>query len=179
MTNKKLLALCYGALGKNWYLAARQGPPAPKIEIHLDDESLLEHFKMWQLNPSLSHSEVVSKSADFIPVSFFSEAKRGIYFLISEAVVVYIGKSNNIAQRMVSHTKNEDKEFDRVFILTIPEDKSLSEYEWPYIAKFDPKYNFQSNEPDIVAKMRQMLWVKNADMVGRIEKSITNTTPIN
>ena len=72
------------------------------------------------------------------------ESARGLYFLIRNEEIVYVGKSNkNVFQRISNHTRN--KEFDS-FSYELHPNKSedgLSELEAEYIAKFAPEYNKQ------------------------------------
>lgn len=61
----------------------------------------------------------------------------GIYFLVHEKVVVYVGQSVNVYGRAFTHT---DKVFDSVYYLPCPENELLKlESQW--IAKLKPIYN--------------------------------------
>jgi excisionase family DNA binding protein len=62
----------------------------------------------------------------------------GIYFLINENDVVYIGQSVNIHSRIAQH-KNS-KTFDKFSYIEC-EKSELSHLEVKYIKKFKPKYN--------------------------------------
>ena len=70
------------------------------------------------------------------------ETARGLYFLIRNDEIVYVGKSNkSVFQRVNNHAR--DKEFDS-FSYELHPNKSeyeLSELEAEYIAKFAPEYN--------------------------------------
>jgi hypothetical protein len=68
----------------------------------------------------------------------------GVYFLIKDLSIVYVGKSSNIHQRIATHVQDKAKEFDRVFILPCPEPE-CSRLEAHYITRFNPKYN-KNNE---------------------------------
>jgi hypothetical protein len=61
-----------------------------------------------------------------------------IYFLVHESVVVYVGQTKALGQRLVSHKK--EKEFDRAFYLNVPA-QVLSEVEAAFIRVLKPKYN--------------------------------------
>jgi len=66
--------------------------------------------------------------------------KKGIYFLMKNEVVVYVGMSNySIHHRIDSHKRN--KEFDNVFFIDLKNCGSLNVAEYVYINIFNPKYN--------------------------------------
>lgn len=82
----------------------------------LDEESILAHARAY--SPS-----------------------TGIYFLISEEKIVYVGQSLNCDARIDAHTKStEMKLFDSYYILGCPVNK-LAELEALYIRKFRPVLN--------------------------------------
>lgn len=62
----------------------------------------------------------------------------GVYFLLHEEEVVYVGQSTNVAQRVA--TGHPDKEFDEAFMLLVPEEQLL-EVETAFIAALNPIYN--------------------------------------
>jgi excinuclease UvrABC nuclease subunit len=70
----------------------------------------------------------------------------GIYFLIKDDKIVYVGKSVHIPARIRLHscpglkTINQKKDFDYYAYITCEEDK-LDLYEQAYIKKFQPWYN--------------------------------------
>lgn len=61
-----------------------------------------------------------------------------IYFLIHNGVIVYVGKTQNLAGRLSSHAR--DKEYSQVSAITVPADKA-DLIEIAYISKFAPMYN--------------------------------------
>ena len=68
----------------------------------------------------------------------------GIYFLVSNNEVVYVGQSKNIDARIYSHKKEQLKEFENVFILTVPS-RDLDHVEINFIKILKPKYNVTHN----------------------------------
>lgn len=62
----------------------------------------------------------------------------GIYFLMNKGVVIYVGQSHNIKQRMLQHYK--EKIFDAIFYFECDESQ-LTELEAKYIDEFNPSYN--------------------------------------
>jgi hypothetical protein len=67
--------------------------------------------------------------------------KCGVYFLIKDESVVYVGQSTNIAQRIANHKATKD--FDTfTYIQCKPE--NLNTIEAMYIDRLKPKYNYNS-----------------------------------
>lgn len=62
----------------------------------------------------------------------------GVYFLVKNRKVVYVGQSVNIAGRMIEHVKTKD--FDSVFYLKVP-NSELDEVEGAFIRALDPVLN--------------------------------------
>lgn len=73
-----------------------------------------------------------------------------IYLLIKNKEVVYVGRTNNLDNRIKSH-KRQGKDFDEVKIMEIGNDVNaydLTELaEYYYIKKYKPKYNGCINYP--------------------------------
>lgn len=81
----------------------------------------------------------------------------GIYFLIRDKEIVYVGKSSNINARITEHSKtNSDKDFDSFSYILLPEEfldynmeydvdgrgnQALDNLEGLYILKYNPEYN--------------------------------------
>lgn len=63
---------------------------------------------------------------------------NGIYFLIKDGVVVYVGQSNNILTRVSTHSTFE---FDSFNYFEVSSKKRLDNLEAYFIAKFKPAYN--------------------------------------
>jgi hypothetical protein len=74
----------------------------------------------------------------------------GIYFLISDDEIVYIGQSINVISRVASHKK--DKEFDSFSYVEVPKD-GLSLFEAAYIDAYKPKLN-ERFYPDVARLYR-------------------------
>jgi len=79
----------------------------------------------------LSADEIIAKSDPILQSS-------GVYFLIKNGSIVYVGQSTDVHARIATHRR--DKEFDRVTIIWCPPD-SLLKVEAKYIAKFRPVLN--------------------------------------
>lgn len=172
MTSKEVREMSYGYLGPQWYAASKSSVPIIPVVKTFNDDDVLAFFKKWQHNPSMTKEHIISGASDKVPLYIFKNEYPAIYFLIDNDEIVYIGKSKNVANRMVVHTKENNKEFSKVFILGILDSEPLSDYEFPYIAKFNPKYNFPTKEPSIITQMRKILWESNIDMVAKIQHKI-------
>ena len=61
----------------------------------------------------------------------------GIYFLVDNEIVVYVGQSEDIYCRIKQHT---DKQFDTAYFLRYSKEL-LDEKETEFIVGFNPKYN--------------------------------------
>jgi len=66
--------------------------------------------------------------------------KIGVYFLLDEDEIVYIGQSTNIYRRLSSHLSLKKFKFTKFAYLEFPINL-LSNEEVKYIKKFKPKYN--------------------------------------
>lgn len=78
-----------------------------------------------------SKIQIIESSVGFSQIT-------GVYFLIKETEIVYIGQSINCPKRIAEHTK--DKDFDNFTIIKCERDE-LDILESLYIFKFEPKLN--------------------------------------
>jgi hypothetical protein len=116
-----------------------------------NDPNFLELIKKWfpasknttsQKNMSMSDSlELLSiPRKDIIDLRKTHRRFCGIYFLLENQVVVYIGKSVNVLTRLAVQCKNKDKEFSHCsYIITRPD--VVEELERFLIESLKPKYN--------------------------------------
>lgn len=63
----------------------------------------------------------------------------GIYFLLQNGKVVYVGQSTNVEKRLIQH-RCSDKEFDSYRVMNCAHDLLLY-YEKRWIKRFKPIYN--------------------------------------
>ena len=95
-------------------------------------------------NRILSRSQILALPSFSVPAS-----RSGVYFLIKEDSIVYVGMSRaNILSRVSSHFENfPEGAFDRY--VSIEVDKSLIvDIESAYILAFRPKFNRQFRRPN-------------------------------
>lgn len=64
----------------------------------------------------------------------------GVYFLVESDEVVYVGQSVNTTSRIRSHLSENQKRFDRSFMMPVPETE-LDAIEGAFIRALKPKYN--------------------------------------
>lgn len=86
-------------------------------------------FLTW--SSTYSQQEIISASA---PVSNVS----GVYFLIQNEIIVYVGQSTNVGRRIADHMST--KAFDRFAVIEC-EQEELSKLESHYIKEFRPILN--------------------------------------
>lgn len=67
----------------------------------------------------------------------------GVYFLIYEDEIVYIGSSRCVSARVGAHVSRGEMEFDRVFLFLC---KDYLYMERVFIGKYNPKYNERSRK---------------------------------
>lgn len=69
----------------------------------------------------------------------------GVYFLLQDGKVVYVGQSTNVKKRLISHRYTE-KQFDSYRVINCAHDRLLY-YEKRWIARFNPIYNLPTGGP--------------------------------
>lgn len=65
---------------------------------------------------------------------------RGVYFLMYDNIIVYVGQTINVFSRIQGHISEGTKEFNNVYFLPVPCGDLLA-VEKKYILQFLPKYN--------------------------------------
>lgn len=65
---------------------------------------------------------------------------RGIYFLLQDVQIVYVGQSSNCHKRIHSHMAS-DEEFNRFAIFSHDTTEDLNTVEALHILKYQPRYN--------------------------------------
>ena len=71
----------------------------------------------------------------------------GIYFLKHNGTVVYVGKSVNVSNRILSHLAEKTKVFTDFTFISCPKEL-LNETETAYIYKYDPVFNKRDSLTD-------------------------------
>ena len=65
---------------------------------------------------------------------------RGIYFLLKDNEIVYVGQSDNVMKRISAHIVADEKMFDSYCVLPVKEG-DLNDIEARYIWEFAPRHN--------------------------------------
>ena len=107
------------------------------------DQALQEYERVVTNNKSLEKElgefpdeiEIAAKKVDI------GEDRTGVYFLLRENRVVYVGQTRNVLSRLASH---KDKNWDGLFFLPAPL-LYLTLIEAYYIHLLDPEYNELAN----------------------------------
>lgn len=116
----------------------------------------------------LEHNEIISKSYEI------GRNKIGVYFLINENKIVYVGKTIKGLTRAYSHLDN--KIFDRIYFLPCLEEE-LNILEANYIVKYAPLYNIALNDSNCfltiknIKNLLRRLGFKDTD-IRKIKKYI-------
>lgn len=91
-----------------------------------------------------------------------TEKISGVYFLLDESRIVYVGQSRNILSRIRDHHFIKDMQFDRWYFQRCPL-HLLLKFEAHYIAVFRPRYNqaFPPVQELSDADLRELAAVQN------------------
>lgn len=89
--------------------------------------------------PKTDHVEVPAALRGIKGLCRVTEYPPGVYFLVEDDEVVYVGQSTNPAARIPDHAQH--KKFTRVYMVPVPP-SALDEVEGALIRTLKPKYNF-------------------------------------
>ena len=81
----------------------------------------------------LNKTKIISRAKTWSPIC-------GIYILIKEDKIVYVGKSENVLGRLASHWTTKAFDFDKYHIVECKR-TSLAMLEAAYIETLNPTYN--------------------------------------
>lgn len=87
----------------------------------------------------LSEETIINES--LIIKYLFDRCDIGIYFLLKDNKIVYVGQTKNGFNRIINHLHNRTIDFDSFHFINIKDTDRLNEIELKYILKFNPKYN--------------------------------------
>lgn len=132
---------------KNWINSKRGYTNTKFLKKSIEDNNTKESV---ELNIKIKNKNKKEYLKSFLinnkkPILFY----KFIYCLINNDEVVYIGKTINIQSRILTHKKDELKEFDSFSIVAkLPNeisDTELLKLEEKYIKLLKPKYNITHN----------------------------------
>lgn len=98
-----------------------------------DEESYIRQRKQEQ-------DDLLKSEDDIVKQSKAAQAVSGVYFLIDEGRVVYVGESGNVHARVACHIRDGGKDFTRIHIIPCNEAERRT-LEKAYIKKFNPPLN--------------------------------------
>jgi len=81
--------------------------------------------------------------------------KSGIYFLIKDDIIVYVGQTRNSESRIYSHFNDASKDFDSYSFIPYNEDE-LNDMEAYYVATLNTKYNMTMPQNNIFKSVPQL-----------------------
>lgn len=102
----------------------------PRLYLEIEEEIKIPEFKL------SSENQIKNSSHEVIP------SPTGIYFLIQDKNIVYVGQSTNILSRIGAHLENKKIKFNRYSIIPCKKE-DLKILETYYIHKFNTKHNRQ------------------------------------
>lgn len=111
-------------------------------------------------------------------VEINSERLHGIYYLIKDGVIVYVGQSINVYARIGAHIAAYEKDFDSYAFVSVPIE-DMNRIETEEILNHRPKYNGelpQNDEYKSIAQLKRFFHVG----ANHLKKIIRNKgiTPI-
>lgn len=86
-------------------------------------------------------SHIRASQVSKLPAFEIPASKNYVYFLLSQGVVVYVGKTTNINQRILSHISKGEKSFDDVRFIVCASPVEAEQREVANIIHHDPVYN--------------------------------------
>ena len=81
---------------------------------------------------------------------------RGVYLLLREGNVVYVGQSKDCRRRIGSHLASANKDFDAFHIYPHPPSQDLGDLEAHLIYTFNPEYNTGRPANDHYVSVRKL-----------------------
>ena len=88
--------------------------------------------------------EIIENS---IEIPNYMRQISGVYFLLQDDVIVYVGKSENITLRLMTHIREKSKSFNKYYYIYYDNINEMSFMEAYYIMLLKPLYN--KKEPDV------------------------------
>lgn len=133
---------------RNGYYSYRH--PIERVEYGLGRDRLSAVMHARTCNQTLAANTVARRVAEGLttmltPLEIVSAAYdrndlSGVYFLINNGEIVYVGQSMNVHKRISEHARQKEKEFD-AFHYVVCDPAMLDELENAYIIALAPRYN--------------------------------------
>jgi len=133
-----------------WYINNKSDINELFKEAHLTDEFLTDEFSKAkiQIKQKLtSYTDIISTAKS--QIEFPLEVKAGIYCLVKDDKIVYVGSAKNLLNRFSGHVYKE-KDFNRIWFEFYDEGE-IRKVEACYIWYLNyPKYNKNAGENDFI-----------------------------
>lgn len=84
-------------------------------------------------------NDIINRS---ISLENYTKSAKGVYFLLQDDEIVYVGSSTNVNSRLATHIGEKRKQFNKIFFFKTA---NYIQLEKEYIKKFNPKYNIIHN----------------------------------
>ena len=108
------------------------------LDMEAPELELMAPGLAYQREKHLEHERVVRASK---PVNKRLACCSGVYFLLQDDKVVYVGQSVNVLQRLIQHLQAPGaKVFNRWCFIPVPQEQ-LNAQEQHYIGLFTPMHN--------------------------------------
>jgi hypothetical protein len=124
--------------GRNVRYYDRLGTPVgPEIQEAIAASKREKRTRFFSMLSTSKHAVLTEEA--IVARSLPAEPQCGVYFLIQDSRIVYIGQSVNVHARLADHW-NGEKRFDRVYWVRCAQ-RDLAPLEAAYIAQFNPPLN--------------------------------------
>jgi len=117
----------------------------------------------------MSWSEALKLTRKYLNKLMVVESVTGIYFLIKDEKIVYVGQSTNIFSRVGTH--KIDKDFDKAVYFECPSTE-LDDLEYELINILQPKYNKTGNPKKYYSYLGLKPSKSEASLTREIERRI-------
>lgn len=101
--------------------------------------------------------EEIVKDKKTLPVPVEKTENSGVYFLINEDEIVYVGKSADVHIRVMAHIKEKTKQFDTYSYLLIEDSRERDITECFYIETLNPIYNKARSGSDLLYEVLKVM----------------------
>lgn len=98
----------------------------------------------------------------------------GVYFLLKDKEIVYVGKSENIPNRLMNHLKDGLKDFDSYYSILVDNQDEMGAMEAYYITTIKTKYNAKIADRKYEKELLKIL-LKEKSGLDEIYFSVTLT----
>ena len=143
------LTKCYTHWGKVRWLRTNKVPHA----VRDDGSPVVLRKEMVSAVNKRTMYDPLPTAATVLKMKPLPRNPCGVYFLIANEKIVYVGMTKTFFARIAAHLTGE-KEFDSISFMPVPE-KDLLGMEGEMIARFNPIYNVMGRRAAVPAKAKE------------------------